>query len=140
MEALLRRPRTEEFIEYFYRDFEERNGIRPRAVEAYHAGFNPRSNTERSWLAFVERMGGLNSAEQAVWSADRDFFSSLEITEASRSYKLVLLVAMLEGESLIPSLTIDEITGALPRLQSGCIAWLRTSLSIYQIWNPLKGF
>jgi superfamily II DNA or RNA helicase len=110
LEALLRRPRTEEFIEYFYRDFEERNGIRPRAVEAYHAGFNPRSNTERSWLAFVERMGGLSSAEQAVWSAHRDFFSSLEITEASRSYKLVLLVAMLEGESLIPSLTIDEIT------------------------------
>ena len=110
LEALLRRPRTEELMEYFYRDFEERNGIRPRAVEVYHAGFNPRSNTERSWLAFVERMGGLSSAERAVWSARHDFFSSLEITEASRSYKLVLLVAMLEGESLIPSLTIDEIT------------------------------
>jgi superfamily II DNA or RNA helicase len=111
LEALLRRPRTEEFMEYFYRDFEERNGIRPRAVEVYHAGLNPRSNSERSWFRFVERMGGLTSAERAVWSAHRDFFSNLETTEISRSYKLILLLAMLDdSERLVPSLTIDEIT------------------------------
>jgi superfamily II DNA or RNA helicase/diadenosine tetraphosphate (Ap4A) HIT family hydrolase len=111
LEALLQRPRTEEFMEYFYRDFEERNGIRPRAVEVYHAGLNPRSNSERSWFGFVERMGGLANAERAVWSAQRNFFSNLEVTEATRSYKLILLLAMLDdGETLIPSLTIDEIT------------------------------
>lgn len=110
LEALLRRPRTEEFMEYFYRDFEERNGIRPRAVEVFHAGLNPRSNSERSWLGFVERMGGLNSAEKAVWSAARDFFSSLEKTETSRSYKIALLLAMLDGDKLIPNLKIRDIT------------------------------
>jgi superfamily II DNA or RNA helicase len=108
LEALLRRPRTEQLMEYFYRDFEERNGIRPRAVEVYHAGLNPRSNSERSWFGFAERMGGLSDVERAVWSANRNFFSSLEITETSRSYKITLLLAMLDGESLIPSLTIDE--------------------------------
>ena len=55
-------------------------------------------------------MGGLTNAEQAVRSAQRNFFSNLEATETSRSYKLVLLLAMLDSsEKLIPSLTIDEL-------------------------------
>ena len=61
-------------MESFYRDFEERHGIRPTAVEIFHAGLNPRSNSERSWLGFVERMGGLNANEKAAWSAAHDFF------------------------------------------------------------------
>jgi hypothetical protein len=110
LEALLRRPRTEEFLEYFYRDFEERNGIRPTAVEVFHAGLNPRSNSERSWLGFVERMGGLNDLEKTVLSSVGDFFAGLEKTETSRSYKIALLLAMLDGEKLIPSLAIEDLT------------------------------
>ena len=48
--------------------------------------------------------------EKAAWSAARDFFVSLEKTETSRSYKIVLLLAMLDGETLVPSLSIEEIT------------------------------
>jgi superfamily II DNA or RNA helicase/HKD family nuclease len=110
LEALLRRPRTEEFLEYFYRDFEERNGIRPTAVEVFHAGLNPRGNSERSWLGFVERMGGLNDLEKAVLSSAKDFFVGLEKTETSRSYKIALLLAMLDGEKLITSITIEALT------------------------------
>src|SRR5262249_7766931 len=40
----------------------------------------------------------------------RDFFMGLEKTEISRSYKIVLLLAMLDGETLITSLSIEEIT------------------------------
>ena len=36
--------------------------------------------------------------------------SNLEKTETSRSYKIVLLLAMLDGETLVPSLSIGEIT------------------------------
>ena len=110
LKHLLRPTRTEEVMESFYLDFEERHGIRPTAVETFHAGLNPRSNSERSWLGFVERMNGLNVAEKASWSAARDFFVSLEKTEASRSYKIALLLAMLDGETLIPSLPISELT------------------------------
>src|SRR5262249_40999499 len=78
LEALLRRPKTEEILEYFYRDFEERNGIRPTAVEIFHAGLNPRRNSEKSWLGFVERMGGLKDPEKKVLSSTGDFFASLE--------------------------------------------------------------
>src|SRR3974390_433829 len=55
LQHLLRPTRTEEVIQSFYREFEERNGIRPTAVETFHAGLNPRSNSDRSWFAFVER-------------------------------------------------------------------------------------
>jgi superfamily II DNA or RNA helicase/HKD family nuclease len=110
LEHLLRPTRTEEAMEAFYRDFEERHGIRPTAVETFHAGLHPRSNSERSWLGFVERMGGLNTNEKAAWSAAQDFFISLEKTETSRSYKIAVLLAMLDGETLIPSLSIVEIT------------------------------
>lgn len=110
LEHLLRPTRTEEAMESFYRDFEERHGIRPTAVETFHAGLNPRSNSERSWIGFVERMGGLSSDEKSAWSAARDFITNLEKTETSRSYKIVLLLAMLDGETLIPSLSIDELT------------------------------
>jgi superfamily II DNA or RNA helicase len=110
LEALLRPHRTEEFLEYFYRDFEERNGIRPSAVEVFHAGLNPRSNSERSWLGFVERMGGVNYPEKTALSSAGDFFRSLEKTETSRSYKIAVLLAMLDAEQLIPSISIEDLT------------------------------
>lgn len=68
LDHLARPTRIEGELEAFYRSFEERNGVRPTAVETYHASLNPRSNSERSWLAFVERMAGLSSSEQAALS------------------------------------------------------------------------
>jgi superfamily II DNA or RNA helicase/HKD family nuclease len=110
LDQLLRPARTEEFLESFYRDFEERHGIRPTAVEVFHAGLNPRTRGDRSWFDFVDRMGGLSIDEKAAWSAARDFFENLEKTEMSRSYKIVLLLAMLDRETLFASLGIEEIT------------------------------
>jgi len=109
LDLLLRPTRTQQVMEAFYRDFEERNGVRPSAVETYHAGLNPRSNGERSWIGFVERMGGLRVNEKAVWSTARDFFVNLEKTETSRSYKIALLLAMLDDDVLVPRRSIDEI-------------------------------
>jgi hypothetical protein len=80
------------------------------AVEVFHAGLNPRGNSERSWLGFVQRMGGLNDVEKTVLSSARDFFVGLEKTETSRSYKIALLLAMLDGEKMIPSLAIQDLT------------------------------
>jgi hypothetical protein len=110
LQLLLRPTRTEEALEWFYHDFEERNAIRPTAVETFHAGLNPRSNSDRSWLGFVDRMGGLKAAERVAWSGARDFFLSLEKTETTRSYKIVLLAAMLEGGTVIPNLSLKDIT------------------------------
>jgi hypothetical protein len=109
-EHLVRPTRTEGELESFYRDFEERNGVRPTAVETYHAGLNPRSNSERAWLAFVERMGGLNTNERAAWARSREFFANLEKLELSHSYELVLLLAMFDGETLVARVSTETIS------------------------------
>jgi len=149
LETLLRRPRTEEFLEYFYRDFEERNGIRPTAVEVFHAGLNPRSNSERSWLGFVERMGGLNDGGKAVLLRTRDFFSSLERTETSRSYKIVLLLAMFDGEKFTPSVSIEDLAqrvaalaGRMHRLAKDFSVNLAGTKAVQKLLidNPIEAF
>jgi superfamily II DNA or RNA helicase/HKD family nuclease len=116
LEYLVRPSRTEEVMETFYRDFEDRNGVRPTAVEVYHAGLNPRSNSERTWFGFVERMGGLNANEKASLAAAQGFFTSLEKTEASRSYKIVLLLALFDGDDLRATIAIEELTRSVAAL------------------------
>ena len=110
LEHLLRPAGTESALEAFYRDFRERHGVRPTAVEIFHAGLNPRSNGERSWLGFVERMRCLDENELRAWSAHKEFLTSIEKTEATRSYKIVLLLALLEGDDLTTQCNLDELT------------------------------
>ena len=88
LQHLLRPAGTETALESFYRDFEDRHGVRPNAVEILHAGLNPRSNGEGSWLGFVDRMGGFSSEEHAAFAEARDFLVAIEKTEATRSTKL----------------------------------------------------
>ena len=109
LKALLRPTRVEEALEEFYRDFEERHGVRPTAVEAFHAGLSPRANSERSWLGFAERMGGLSPTERATWASARDFFLQIEKTETVRSYKIVLLMAMLDEEESLRDMSIEDL-------------------------------
>jgi superfamily II DNA or RNA helicase len=108
LEHLARPTRVEEELESFYRSFEERNGVRPTASEAYHAAFNPRSNSERSWLAFVERMSGFSVAEAAAWDGARNFFTSLEKREFARN-ELVVLLSMFDRDALNLSLSTEML-------------------------------
>jgi hypothetical protein len=96
-------------MEAFYRDFLDRNGVRPTATEAFHAGLDPKAGSERSWLGFVEWMGGLDPAERAAWTEAKPFLLAIERTAMTRSYKVALLLAMFDGEAFVPSLDVDAI-------------------------------
>lgn len=109
LRQLLKPTGTESALESFYQDFEERHGIRPSAVEAFHAGLSPRSNSEKSWLGFVDRMRGFDHAELAVWAAHQDFLTSIEKTDVTRSYKIVLLLALLDGDELLIRSSLDDL-------------------------------
>ena len=109
LESLLKPTRPEVALEAFYEDFRERHGIRPTAVEAFHEGFDPRANSERSWLGFVFRMKGLSEAEVAALSQSRAFLESIEKTEITRSYKIVLLLAMISAEAIPGEIAIDQL-------------------------------
>ena len=116
LESLLKPARPEAALEAFYRDFFERHGVRPTAVEAFHEGFNPRANSERSWLGFVSRMNGLSEAEAAAFSQSRAFLESIEKTETTRSYKIVLLLAMISADKIPGEMGIDELVKQVAKL------------------------
>ena len=85
-------------------------------VEAYHAGLNPRSNSDRSWLGFADRMDGFSENEAATWRAHRNFFISIEKTEIVRSYKIVLLLAMLGSDAFGAEISLEELTDRVAAL------------------------
>jgi superfamily II DNA or RNA helicase/diadenosine tetraphosphate (Ap4A) HIT family hydrolase/HKD family nuclease len=116
LESLLKPARPEAALEAFYRDFLERHGVRPTAVEAFHEGFNPRANSERSWLGFVLRMKGLSEAEATALSISRAFLESIEKTEVSRSYSIILLLAMIAVESIPGEIAIDKLVEQVAKL------------------------
>ncbi len=66
LDKLLEPTRNAALLEGFYRDFLDRHGRRPTALEAFHAGFSPRANAERGWVAFVERVGGLEASAEML--------------------------------------------------------------------------
>ena len=116
LESLLKPARPEAALEAFYRDFFERHGVRPTAVEAFHEGFNPRANSERSWLGFVSRMNGLSESEAAAFSQSHAFLESIEKTETTRSYKIVLLLAMISADAIPGEIGIDKLVEQVAKL------------------------
>ena len=80
-----------------YQDFQETFGVRATALELFEEGYNPRAvrPAYRSWLGFVLSQSGLNTEERQAYESTAQFLDSLEVTEMSRSYKMVVLTAML---------------------------------------------
>ncbi|MCB1335957.1 MAG: DUF3427 domain-containing protein [Maritimibacter sp.] len=57
LRGLLRSGGDGEVIEGFYRDFQDRMGVRPTAAETFRAGFDPRTTRHGTWFDFVRDMG-----------------------------------------------------------------------------------
>ncbi len=109
LDSLLKPARPAAALEAFYKEFSELHGVRPTAVETFHEGFNPLANSERSWFGFVSRMNGLSEAEAAVFSQSDAFLLSIEKTETTRSYKIVLLLAMISADAIPGEIGIDKL-------------------------------
>jgi hypothetical protein len=99
MKGLLRLAKPDDALRLYYTDFQERVGVRPRAVEVFHDGYTPRAarRSYGSWLRLVRAMGDLSPAQQAVLQQTGDFLDELEITPMSKSYKMLLLLTMLKA-------------------------------------------
>ncbi len=100
LEGLLRASKDADALEAFYVDFRLRHGERPTATEVLHAGFNPRATGHGGWFSFIEHMGDLGAAEKSVHQRHGAFLDSVAGTPMSRSYKMLLLEAMLLRDSL----------------------------------------
>src|SRR5690606_19657492 len=98
LRSLIRTAPQGEQLEAYYRDFRELKGVRPLAVEVFGDSFDPKSARRSgytSWLDFVRMMGDLAAEQTEVFQRDRHFLEALEITPMVKSYKMLVLLAIL---------------------------------------------
>lgn len=94
-----------------YQDFRDSLGIRPTAVEMFREGYNPRAMRPSfgSWLGFVRSQEGLTADEESTYQAIQPFLEALETTEMSKSYKMLVLLAMLNRNQFPGSLSLTDL-------------------------------
>ena len=112
MKALLRKSSSEQnALVQYYKDFREEHGERPSASEAYHDGYLPSGAKAvyGSWLGLVSSMGDLDPISKEVLRVHGVILKGLEATSMTKSYKMVLLRALLN---------LDGIPGAGVEIES----------------------
>lgn len=127
IERLLRPAGDMEAIDRFYQDYVEQHGERPTAMQAYHAGYNPRAvrGLHGSWHGYVDARGGLSSQERVSWESGKEFLGVIERTTMTKSYKMLVLLAMLQGEGGLKAISIEGLVGAFRRFGSSNAALRR---------------
>jgi superfamily II DNA or RNA helicase len=118
LRALLRTNGGDALREY-YEDFRARHGQRPNASEAFHDGYVPRSARSGygSWFGLVAAMGDFDAAQAQAIGAAGEFLAGLEVTRMVRSFKMLLLQAMLNLDAFPgDGVPIDELTKEFARL------------------------
>ena len=127
--GLLRLRGGEEALRLYYEDFRERHGQRPRAVEAYHDGYAPRSARKAygSWIRFVDAMGDLAAEDREFLQTHGAFLDALDITPMTKSYKMLVLLGMLNEDAFPGSISIDALADRFAEL-AGRSAKLRAEV------------
>ncbi|HXI13728.1 MAG TPA: DUF3427 domain-containing protein [Thermoanaerobaculia bacterium] len=108
----------------YYEDFRELHGVRPSASEAYHDSYNPRSARKdyKSWVGFVRAMKDLDADSKVALDDHSDFLTSLETTPISNSFKMIVLLAMLNLDRFPGEVGIDELGAEVRRIADASAA------------------
>ena len=111
LQGLLRLPKGDEALKLYYEDFREREGVRPRAVGAFHEGYNPRSARKSygSWFRFVRAMGDLGDSQSRALERYSDLLEALEITPMTKSFKMLVLLTMLNCDRFPGEISVEEL-------------------------------
>jgi superfamily II DNA or RNA helicase/diadenosine tetraphosphate (Ap4A) HIT family hydrolase len=121
LKGLLRRSGTQsDALERYYRDFKTLHGVRPTATEAYEDGYNPRAVRDRSgsWVGFVLAMGDLDALHKRAFANHEPFITALDTTEMVKSYKMLVLLAMLNAEALPGAIDINDLADQVVKIAS----------------------
>jgi hypothetical protein len=118
LRSLLRPKSSADAFKAYYDEFKERHGVRPTALEAYHDHYTPKSLRAQygSWHRFVESMGDLNLEQSAALKDYGTFLDTLELTPMTKSYKMLVLLAMLNEDRFPGEMNIDKLANAFRRL------------------------
>jgi hypothetical protein len=87
------------------------HGVRPTAVEAYQDGYNPRAVRAKwgSWTEFVKAMGDLTADQQRALDLHKGFIAALDTAEMVKSYKMLVLLAMIDADRFPGSISVDDL-------------------------------
>jgi len=94
-----------------YQDFRDTIGVRPTAAEMYREGYNPRAMRPAfgSWLGFVNSQTGLSAEESTALEEMQSFLTALENTAMVKSYKMLVLLALLNRGQFPGSLGLADL-------------------------------
>lgn len=125
LEAFLRQ-RAPNALDAFYAEFVELHGRRPLALEAYQERINPGAarQSHGSWVGYVKAQSGVS-----LGSEEAEFLAHLETTPMSKSYKMVLLLAMLRLTAFPGEVEIEPLAAEFASIMSRS-ARLRADLSV----------
>jgi len=81
-----------------------------------HAGFNPGRTGHAGWLGFVADMGDLSEAQRTAWTVHRTLLDEIETTRMTRSYKMLVLRAMIEAGAFPGRIALSDLVERVARL------------------------
>ncbi len=124
-------------VEDAFRELLAARGERPTAGELYRLGHNPAA-LRGGWFDFLAEQGALTGAEGRVLAAARPWLHELETTHLTKSFKLVLLEALLEAGALGSGLPLAELAArskALLDRDPALAAEVETTGAFLPYWN-----
>jgi len=97
--------------ESIYQSLKENFGRRPSMSEFYSAGGNVDivRNEYGQWLSFTAKQNDLTKYEEQCLDKYGKFFLEVETTKLTKSFKLILLEALIEAEGFIKPISTGEL-------------------------------
>ncbi len=117
LKRLIRIPRGVDALQIWYRTFRDRHGVRPTASETWHEGYDPKAvrRTYGSWFGFVAAQGDASPQEQVAVKATEAFLRALETTPMTKSFKMLVLLAMIGKDAFPGAIELDQLTEDVAR-------------------------
>jgi hypothetical protein len=86
-------------------------------LETHRDQYNPRAARGNfgSWLGFLESLDVLDADEIAARKAGAAFLEALEVTQMTKSFKMIVLLSMLNEDQFPGSLPMDALVTAVRR-------------------------
>jgi len=112
LRKLMPRRAAAEALRVAYEDFRARADARPTAVELYESVGIQKSTLRGAfggWFGLVATMGDLDEVGSRLFDQHGAFLRALESTKMTRSYKMLVLQAMIEADALPGSITTADL-------------------------------
>ena len=98
-------------LEDYCRSYFDEEGVRPSAVQAFLAGYNPSAvrATHGGWFGFLTNIGIASEDEGTVVLNCGEVLDGFESEPITKAYKLIVLRALLQNGTLRSGATVGEI-------------------------------